>query len=77
MLLFGEMKQVIDSAGNPIKGLFKKPDGSVVVRNEPELKKNLKQHETFDRLNNQINDLTVRVSEIESFLRKMRINNDS
>jgi hypothetical protein len=73
----GNMKQIVDSAGNPIKGLFKKPDGSVVVRNDAELKKNLIQHSTFDRLNNQITELTARVTEIETFLRKMRTNNDS
>jgi hypothetical protein len=71
------MLQVVDSSGNPIKGLFKKADGSVIVKNDTELKKNLKQHETFDRLNNQIKDLTARVSEIENLLRKMRTNNDS
>jgi hypothetical protein len=71
------MKQIVDASGTPIKGLFKNADGSVIVKNDVELKKNLKQHETFDRLNNQINDLTIRVSEIENLLRKMRINNDS
>lgn len=71
------MKQVVDASGNPIKGLFKKADGSVVVHNDAELKKNLKQHETFDRLNNQINELNTRVSEIETFLKKLRTNNDS
>jgi hypothetical protein len=71
------MKQVVDASGNPIKGLFKKADGSVVVRNDAELKKNLTQHEAFDRLNNQITELNARVAEIENFLRTMRTNNDS
>jgi len=71
------MKQVLDSFGKPIKGLYKNQDGSVVVKNDAELKKNLKQRETFDRLNNQISDLQSRVSEIENLLAKMRTNNDS
>lgn len=71
------MFQVVDASGNPIKGLFKKVDGSVVVKNDMEFKKNLKQHEVFDRLNNQIENLTARVTEIETLLRKMRTNNDS
>lgn len=62
------MKQVFDSKGNPVKGVFKKDDGSIVVKNETELVKNLKQHNIFDRLNTQIQDLTERLTRIESFL---------
>jgi uncharacterized protein involved in exopolysaccharide biosynthesis len=63
------MKQVFDSRGNPLKGIFKKDDGSIVNKNESELVKNLKQHNTFERLNNQIQELMDRLARIESFLK--------
>ena len=62
------IKQVFDSKGNPLKGIFKKEDGSIIIKNEPELVKNIKQHNTFERLNNQIQDLTDRLARVESFL---------
>lgn len=51
------MIQVADRSGTPIKGLFKKSDGSLVVHDPAGLLKSKQQKNAFDTLNNEISEL--------------------
>jgi len=51
------MRQVIDASGNPVKGLFRRADDSLVVINEAEFAKNKISHDAFESLNKEVMEL--------------------
>lgn len=58
------MRQVFDSNGVPIKGLFRRSDDSLVVINPEEFTKNKISHEAFETLNKEVMDLKFQVQQI-------------
>lgn len=58
------MKQVVDANGNPIKGLFKNNDGSIIVKDPDGLKKSQIQKNSFLALNNEVVDLRQQLRKI-------------
>ena len=51
------MRQVVDSNGNPIRGLFRRADDSLVVIDQQEFEKNKISHQAFEALNNEVSQL--------------------
>ncbi len=58
------MIQVVDANGVPIKGLFKKADGSIVVKDQEALRKSQIQKNAFVALNNEVVDLKQQLKKI-------------
>lgn len=58
------MKQVFDRAGFAIKGMFKKPDGSIVVHDDDAYNRSRLQHENINALNNEVAQLKEQVKQI-------------
>ena len=61
------MKQVADSAGNPIKGLFRQKDGSLVVLDAALLNNSIREQEhltEIQTLKNRVTELEFKVKEI-------------
>lgn len=58
------MKQVVDSTGKEIVGIFRKDDGSFVSMNYAEFKKSKTQHDSFLALNNEVDLLKKQVQQI-------------
>jgi hypothetical protein len=58
------MRQVFDKNGNPIKGLFRRVDDSLVVINSTEFEKNKLSHDAFQSLNNEVQTLKAQIAEI-------------
>ena len=46
------LKQAIDQQGRPLSGVYKSPNGSIVVKDQEGLNKYLKEKETEKRLMN-------------------------
>ena len=57
-------KQVIDSSGNVVDGLFRGDDGSLTINNSDAYRKSKIQHEKFASLNDEINGLKEQVNKI-------------
>ena len=58
------MKQVTNAAGEPIKGIFRNDDGSIVIINYTELKKSKLSHAAFESLNNEVQELKKQMKQI-------------
>lgn len=58
------MRQVVDSSGIAIKGLFRRTDDSLVVVNHEEFVKNKISHDAFEALNNEVMTLRKQVNQI-------------
>lgn len=58
------MKQVVDSNGNNIGGLFRRDDGSLVVTDITALNRNKISHEVFAALNNEVKVLREQMDQI-------------
>ena len=48
------MKQVYDDRLQPINGLFRQDDGSLVVKDDNALKRSQAAHNVFDNINNEL-----------------------
>jgi hypothetical protein len=46
------LKQVVDTSGRPLSGVYKSPNGSIIVKDQEGLNKYLKEKETEQRLAN-------------------------
>ena len=62
------MKQVVDSQGIKISGLFKTESGSLVVQDTHGFFKNRASHGVFSELKDEISDLREKLNEIMSFI---------
>lgn len=62
------MKKVLNSRGVHIPNLFRKEDGSFVVKPSPELQKNKLQHDSFEALNNEVRELKKQMKYILELL---------
>jgi len=51
------MKQIIDSSGQPINGMFRNSDGSLSLNISNEYKKNKLVHDNFNKLSSEILEL--------------------
>jgi cell division protein FtsB len=58
------MRQVCDASGNPIKGLFRRADDSLVVVDPVEFQKNKISHDAFQALNNEVQSLKQQIAKI-------------
>lgn len=58
------MKQIADSNGIPIRGLFRKDDGSIVVNDPVGLKKNELVALNINKLNNEVDELKKQMAEL-------------
>ncbi len=62
------MRQVVDNAGNPVKGLFRRADDSLVVINPDEFAKNKISHDAFQALNNEVMILKNQMEKVMEML---------
>jgi hypothetical protein len=58
------MRQVCDVNGNPVKGLFRRADDSLVVVDPTEFQKNKISHDAFQALNNEVQTLKQQIAKI-------------
>ena len=56
------MRQVFDRSGNPIKGLFRRADDSLVVIDDAEFNKNKLSHDAFESLNKEVQQLKAQMA---------------
>lgn len=67
------MKQVLDNQGNPIKGLYKNKDGSIIVNDPESYKKAMlesNREKEFDLLKQKVGSMESMVLEIYNKLMK-------
>lgn len=62
------MRQVLDKSGNPIKGLFRRSDDSLVVINQAEFERNRISHEAFESLNTEVRELKKQMEQVLGIL---------
>ena len=62
------MKQVSDANGVPIRGLFRKEDGSIVVNDPVSLKKNELVALNINKLNSEVETLKKQIADIMTLL---------
>lgn len=58
------MKQVADSSGNVVEGIYRSSDGSLVLNNNNAYQKNKLQHDKFTSLTNEVNLLKEQMTKI-------------
>jgi hypothetical protein len=62
------MRQVVDSTGVPVKGLYRRADDSLVVIDDCAFMKNKISHEAFDALNTEVMTLKRQIEQILGML---------
>jgi translation initiation factor 6 (eIF-6) len=62
------MRQVVDSNGTPITGLYRRADDSLVVVDDAAFMKNKISHEAFDALNMEVMTLKRQIEQILGML---------
>jgi hypothetical protein len=62
------MRPVLDSNGNPIQGLYRRTDDSLVVVDDNAFKKNKISHDAFEALNNEVMTLKRQMEQILGML---------
>jgi len=58
------MRQVVNSDGTVIKGLFRRADDSLVVVDSVEFQKNKISHDAFQALNSEVQSLKQQIAKI-------------
>jgi hypothetical protein len=58
------MKQVVNSSGVPIDGMFKDSNGAIILDAPIKYKNNKIQHERFSEMNREIDDLKEKMQKI-------------
>jgi hypothetical protein len=66
------MKQVIDSSGNVINGLFRNSDNSLIFKDDIALSKSIASNNVFTTLNNEVQELKEQMNRIMEMLNDSR-----
>lgn len=64
------MKQLSDSSGTPIRGLFRKDDGSIVVNDPQSLKKSELVAHNINKLNGEVSELKKQMDELMTLIKQ-------
>lgn len=64
------MKQISDSNGIPIRGLFRKDDGSIVVNDPVSLKKNELITNNINKLNSEVSELRTQMNDLMKLIQQ-------
>jgi hypothetical protein len=65
------MKQVLDTSHHPIIGLFRSPDGGLVVKNDKALQLKVAERDRVVRIQNQVDALNKEVSDLRQMFQQL------
>lgn len=65
------MKQIADKNGTVLQGLFREPNGGIVVNNIQAYERSLAEKAKIENMQNQIDSLNTTVKELADLIRNM------